>query len=63
MFDTLDRSKSSHIMNTIDNINHKLGRDSIRYASQGYYRKWKLKQECLSPSYTTKWNNILTVKV
>ena len=63
IFDTLDRAKSSHIMDTIDNINHKLGRDSIRYASQGYYRKWKLKQECLSPSYTTKWNNILTVKV
>ena len=63
IFDTLDRSKSSHIMNTIDNINHKLGRDSIRYASQGYYRKWKLKQECLSPSYTTRWNNLLTINV
>ena len=63
MFDTLDRSKSFHIMRTIDNINYKMGRDAVRYASQGYYRKWKLKQERLSPSYTTRWNNLLTIKV
>ena len=63
MFDTLDRSKSSHIMKTIDNINHKMGRDRVRYASQGYYRKWKLKQECLSPYYTTRWTDLLTINV
>ena len=50
-------------MNTIDSINKKIGRDSIRYASQGYYRKWKLKQERLSPCYTTRWNDLLKIHI
>ena len=47
----------------LDIINKKLGRDSIRYASQGYYRKWKLKQERLSPCYTTRWEDLLTINI
>ena len=63
MFDTKDRGKSRVMMNTIDSINKKIGRDSIRYASQGYYRKWKLKQERLSPCYTTRWNDLLKIYI
>ena len=63
MFDTKNRQKSKVMMNTIDSINKKIGRDSIRYASQGYYRKWKLKQERLSPCYTTRWNDLLKIYI
>ena len=63
LFDSLDRLKSAKLMRTIDSINIKMGRDSIRYASQGYYRKWKLKQENLSPCYTTRWSDILTINI
>ena len=63
LFDSRDRSKSFKIMHTVDSINKKMGRDCIRYASQGYYKRWKFKQEALSPNYTTKWNNLLTIKV
>ena len=63
MFDTKNRQKSKIMMHTIDSINKKMGRDSIRYASQGYSRKWKLKQERLSPCYTTRWNDLLKIYI
>tara|TARA_Y100001970_G_scaffold111472_1_gene139136 strand:+ start:9684 stop:10943 length:1260 start_codon:yes stop_codon:yes gene_type:complete len=63
LFDSIDRKKSLKIMHTIDSINKKIGRDSIRYACQGYYRKWTLKQEQLSPCYTTRWLDILTINI
>ena len=63
MFDTRNCEKSKVIMNTVDSINKKMGKDSIRYASQGYYRKWKLKQERLSPCYTTRWNDLLKIYI
>ena len=63
LFDSLDRLKSQKIMETIDSINNKNGRDSIRYASQGYYKKLKLKQESLSPCYTTRWADLLIINV
>jgi DNA polymerase V len=35
----------------------------VRMAAQGFDRKWKLRQEKLSPCYTTRWSELLTVKV
>ena len=49
------------MMKTIDGINQKMGRDVIRYAAQGYSKKWVLKQQQLSPCYTTKWNHLLSI--
>jgi len=63
IFDTMDRLKSKTIMKTIDSINRKMGRDMIRLASQGYLKKWKLKQQSLSPCYTTRWSDLLTVDI
>jgi DNA polymerase V len=63
IFDNKDRLKSKIIMKTIDCINRKMGRDMIRSASQGYSRKWKLKQQCLSPSYTTRWSDLIVANV
>ena len=61
LFDDMDRFKSQKIMKTIDIINKKMGQDMIRYASQGYSKKWKLKQQSLSPCYTTRWPDLLVV--
>ena len=63
LFDQLNRSKSKNIMQTIDRINQKMGRDIIRSAAQGYSKKWMLKQQRLSPCYTTRWSNLLTVNL
>lgn len=62
MFDTVDRKKHKALFKVVDRINESMGRDTIRLASQGQDRKWKLKQEKLSPKYTTDWGDLLEVK-
>lgn len=51
--------KSEKLMVTMDAINKKLGKESIKLASEGFKRPWKMKQENKSPSYTTKWDELL----
>ena len=63
IFDKINRLKSEKMMKTIDQINRKMGRDIVRYATQGYTKKWVLKQQRLSPCYTTRWNDILSIKI
>ena len=50
-------------MQAYDNINHRMGRDTVRLTVQGQDRRWKMKQEQLSPCYTTRMTEILEVDV
>ena len=59
LFDKLKRGKRKRLMSSVDKINQLMGRDTVRIASQGYGRKWKLRQERLSPCYTTHFSDIL----
>jgi DNA polymerase V len=54
-------AKSKQLMSAIDNINRKMGKESIKLASEGFKRPWKMKQDSKSPSYTSKWNEVLQV--
>jgi DNA polymerase V len=53
--------KSEALMSAIDGINRKMGKESIKLASEGFKRPWKMKQENKSPSYTTMWGEVLNV--
>lgn len=63
LFDEVDRDKHDALMNSMDKLNKKYGINTVRVASQGTARKWRLKQEKLSPQYTTEWKSIIKVKV
>ena len=63
LFDTKNIFKTKDIMNAMDDINRKMGRNKIRLAVQGFDRKWRLKQEKLSPCYTTRFEDVLEVKI
>jgi DNA polymerase V len=54
--------KSSKLMTTLDQINRKMGKEAIKLASEGFKRPWKMKQENKSPSYTTKWEELVVVR-
>lgn len=56
------RSRNQKLMKKIDKINKKWGSDTIRYASTGYKKNWKMKREMKSPSYTTNWNELPVAK-
>lgn len=62
VFDHTNHQRSKQAMAAFDSINTRFGKDIVRYAVQGYKKKWKLKQERLSPCYTTNINEVLTIK-
>ena len=47
----------------VDTINRKMGRNKVKLAVQGSGRMWKLKQEKLSPCYTTRFEDMLEVVI
>lgn len=51
------------IMKAVDKINSKYGQQKIRLGSQDSKRVWKMKQEKLSPRYTTRLSDIITINV
>ena len=63
LFDNVDRNKRREINSVVDKINRKMGRNKVKLAVQGTDRKWKLKQEKLSPCYTTRFADILEVRI
>ncbi len=63
LFDGVDRTKRKYLMKSVDTINTRIGKDKVRLAVQGFDRKWRLKQEYLSPCYTTRFSDLLTVSL
>lgn len=53
--------KSAALMSAMDSINRKMGKESIKLASEGFKRPWRMKQGNKSPSYTTKWCDLAVV--
>lgn len=62
-FDTVNREKDARVMKTLDSVNNRFGKDLVKLAAQGYTKKWKLRQERLSPCYTTNIDQVLTIKI
>ena len=55
------KEKRKNLYKSVDFINQTMGRDKIQLLGQGIAKKWKLKQENLSPCYTTRWTDLLRV--
>lgn len=52
----LERERTT--MDAIDTLNREMGRETIRLASSGLVRSWEMRQEHLSPPYTTDWDSL-----
>ena len=63
LFDSLDRGKRENINIAVDRVNSLMGKNKVHLAVQGNGRKWKIKQERLSPCYTTRFADILEVRI
>jgi len=57
-----ENPKHKRLMKTIDYIQKREGQTKIKLASQDLRKRWKMKQEKLSPNYTCKVNEIIKVK-
>ena len=61
LFDIVNRQKHQSIMTTLDSINDKFGKDKVHLAIQGCNKQWKMKQQRLSPCYSTRIEDALKV--
>ena len=57
-----EHPKHRKLMNVMDQMNFKYGVKKLKIGSQALDKTWKMRQDLLSPNYTTKWNDILTIQ-
>ncbi len=50
------------LMSTLDNVNFAMRNDVVKFVASGTKRDWKMRQELRSPRYTTRWEEMATVK-
>lgn len=53
-----DQDKLSKVL---DSLNSHYGKGTLRMASEGFLKPWNMRQEYLSPAYTTRWKDIIKV--
>jgi DNA polymerase V len=63
IFDKENRARNSQLMQVLDKVNQSFGKNAVRFALQGFGTRWKLRQLKLSPCYTTRIDEVLTVKI
>jgi len=57
-----ENPKHRPLMKAIDKLNRTFKADKIKLANQDLQRTWKMRQERLSPKYTTNINEVIVVK-
>jgi len=63
LFDKKNRKKDGQVMQVLDKVNRQFGKELLRFAVQGYEKRYKLRQASLSPRYTTRIEEIVKVKL
>ncbi|WP_229130266.1 Y-family DNA polymerase [Ancylomarina sp. 16SWW S1-10-2] len=61
-FFTSENPKHTALFKTMDKLNRKYKNGKLKLACQDLGRTWKMKQERLSPAYTTKLSDIIKIK-
>jgi DNA polymerase V len=61
LFDERNREKYNRVMTVMDTLNASYGKQKVKIAAQGFDRKWTLKNEKLSPCYSTKLSDALLI--
>ncbi len=62
LFDNVDRAKARKVMTAVDELNASFGRNFVRSAAMGNAQHAKTSRRMLSPRYTTRWEDIITVR-
>jgi len=61
--DSVAKIKSDSLQLVLDKIESNYGKDMLFYGVQGVERKWSMRQQFLSPCYTTAWSDILKIEL
>ena len=63
LFDTRNREGSKKLMQALDAVNARMGKDTLKYAAAGVKQQWKTRFNKRSPRYTTRWCELAKVSV
>ncbi len=63
LYDEMDRTRNTRMMTAMDKVNRSLGKDIVRFAVQGFEKRYRLKAEFLSKKYTTNINEVLHIHI
>ncbi|MDJ0834520.1 MAG: Y-family DNA polymerase [Gammaproteobacteria bacterium] len=58
LFSPGQNSVTDELMQVMDDINQRYGRDSVTFGAEGLTGKWTMRQNRLSPAYTSSWVDI-----
>ena len=61
LFDVADSARSQRLMATLDAVNARLGRGTLRFGTEGFRQPWAMRQAHRSPAYTTRWEEVPVV--
>ncbi|HOG51521.1 MAG TPA: DUF4113 domain-containing protein, partial [Lentisphaeria bacterium] len=53
--------RRDRLYDAVDKINREFGRGAVFHLAQGIEKPWLMRREHLSPCFTTKWSDILTL--
>ena len=62
LFGAGDGERSQRLMQTLDAVNTRMGRGTLRFGTEGFRQSWAMRQERRSPAYTTRWSEVPVVK-
>ena len=53
--------RRQQLMATLDDINQRWGKGTLRTAAEGMAKPWQMRRQRLSPRYTTDWEGLPVV--
>jgi DNA polymerase V len=62
LFAKPESAETQKLMQVLDNINFGIREDMVKFAVAGTQRNWKMRQEKRSQRFTTKWDELCTVR-
>ena len=55
--------KRNELMKVFDEANRQFGRGKLKWAAEGTTQAWKMRQARCSAHFTTRWKDLLTIKI
>lgn len=60
-FDEPETQRAKNLMATLDEINARMGRGTVRSAGEGISKPWAMRSDNKSKAYTTDWEQLAVV--
>lgn len=57
------REKKVRAMQTLDTLNERMGKQTLRFAAEGIEQPWKAKRGTVSQKFTTCWEELLNIQI